>query len=78
MSLALIASPPAGAAFWAMVAFSSSGVCVPEPVDRAAASAVRPGVVGIGLEFGVRVGRMVHSERGEDMVVDVAAPTSRR
>ena len=31
MSLALIASPPAGAAFWAMVAFSSSGVCVPRP-----------------------------------------------
>ena len=31
MSLALIASPPAGAAFCAMVAFSSSGVCVPSP-----------------------------------------------
>ena len=31
MSLALIASPPAGAAFWAMVAFSSSGACVPRP-----------------------------------------------
>ena len=31
MSLALIASPPAGAAFWAMVALSSSGICVPMP-----------------------------------------------
>ena len=64
MSLALIASPPAGAAFWAMVAFSSSGVCVPMPW-MAPAAAVRAGVVGIGLEVGVGVGRMVHSQRAK-------------
>ena len=47
----------------------------PSAVDRAVAAAVRPGVVGIGLELGVGVGRMVHSKRPEDVIVNVPLPS---
>ena len=49
-----------------------------QAVDRSAASAVRTGVVGIGLELGVGVGRVVHSERARRRDRGCTAPTSRR
>ena len=36
---------------------------------------MRTRVVGIGVEFGVGVGRILHAERAEDMVVDVLLPS---
>ena len=74
MSLALIARPPAGAAFCAMVAFSSSGVCVPRPWIAPPLRLCGRAWFGIGVELRVGVGRVVHSERTEDVIVDVLLP----
>ena len=45
-----------------------------QSVNRAAAAAVRAGVVRVRVKFRIGVGRMVHSERRKDVIVDVLLP----